>query len=581
MTFLKNKKIHIRNIIFSILTYIAFLIYFKSLFNSKSYDILVTFIYFLILIFYYKYDISSNKRARKFSIILALIISILLSIGNTVYPVVYNKAVNIFNLKNTIYTIVCILGLFLFFTRIFYLMFTNLNKIKMFENKANTKFDLKLFFIFLIIILICWTPYFLRYFPAIMTSDSYYVIHYANEKILSDFHTFRTTWFFGIFFHLGKLLFNNMNAAVALSTIVQMLLMASIFSYSIIYLRNKGINKFFCIICLLIYSLSPLHAHYSITLWRDIVFGGAFVLLFTTLYEFVTTNKKIKNSTIFLFIISILLILFFRNNGIYICILLLPFILFSKISYKKMISIVYIIILTFYFIIKGPIFDYFNIEKSTTIEAFSIPLQQIARTISLDKKIDEKDRIYLSQIMNTNLIKERYASAISDPIKNLTNNQKLSQSKGKFITLWFKYLVKYPKVYFEAYFTQTLGYWYPNVEYWATGMESKSIFEDINVYSDPITSNNFNKVIDLSTLRKIPFSNLIWSCGTTTFILIISSFIFIYNNKVKYILPYIPLYLLLFSILISTPVFSELRYVYGIFACVPLLLTIPFLKIKN
>lgn len=578
--FVKYKK-HLKNILYSLITYISILIYFNYLFKSASYNILITLLYFLILLFYYKIDMSNDIRIKKFSYILSFILSCFLSVGNIVYPFVYSGAVNIFSLKNIIYAIVCIIGLFLMLSRIFSLMFLNINKIKIYEDIKDNKKCLKLFFIILGIILICWIPYFLRFYPAIMTPDSYYVIHYANSKILSDFHTFGHTWFFGLPFLLGKLLFANMNIAVAFSIVFQMIIMAVVFAYSVIYLYKNGLKKFICILCTLVYALSPLYAHYSITLWRDVIFGGAFVLLFISLLQLLYNKNNSKKFPLVLLIISTLLILFFRNNGIYICILLLPFILLSKISHKKLVTIIYISILIFYYIIKGPIFNYFNVQKSKTIEAYSIPLQQIARTIAMGKDLDEESKNYLSEIMKVDLISKNYSSATSDPIKNITDNKKLSETKLMFFKIWFKNLFRYPKVYIEAYLTQTLGYWYPNVEYWATGSESKSFFKDVDVYSDPITPNQFNKIIDITSSRKIPFCNLIWSVGTATFILIISTFIFIYNNKFKYLLCYTPLYLLLFSILIATPVFCELRYVYGIFTCIPLLLTIPFKKGEN
>ena len=581
MQFFNKYKMHLKNIIYSLISYISLLIYFNYLFTSAQYNLLITLSYLLVLLFFYKINMSSDKKTKKFSYILSLILSCFLSVGNIVSPYIYNGAVNIFSLKNLIYALFCILGLFLIFSRLFSLMFSNIHKIKIFENARNNKNSFKLFLLVLGIILICWVPYFLRFYPAIMTPDSYYVIHYANSYILSDFHTFGHTWFFGIFFLLGKLLFANMNMAVAFSIIIQMLLMASIFAFCIIYLYKKGLKKGLCILFTALFALSPLHAHYSITLWRDIVFGGAFVLLFIALYEIITCKENLKKSAIWLLIISVLFILFFRNNGIYICALLLPFILFSKMSKKKLVSIVYTSLLIFYFIIKGPVFDYFNVQKSITREAFSIPLQQIARTIATGKEIDKESQEYLAQVLNMHLVAEKYSAVTSDPIKNLTNNEKLSESTGTFLKIWLKNLIKYPQVYVEAYLTQTIGYWYPNIEYWATGGESKSIFDTVDVYSDPITPERFNKIIDVTTSRRLPFCNLIWSVGTATFILIISTFIFIYLNKGRYLLCYMPLYLLLFTILISTPVFCELRYVYGIFTCIPLLLTIPFMKIEK
>lgn len=343
MQFLNKYTIHIKNIIYSLITYISILIYFNLFFESVLFNILVTPIYGLILLFFYKINISNDKRIKKFSYILSIILSCFLSIGHIVYPSIPEGAVNIFNLRNIIYALIFICGFFLILSRLFSLLFSNINKIKIFENERTNKNSFKLFLLILGIILICWIPYFLRFFPAIMTYDSYHVIYHSNSYILSDYHTFAHTWFFGIFFNLGKLLFSNLNIAVAFSMTIQMITMASIFAYCVIYLYKKGLKKSLCVLCTAIYALSPLHAQYSITLWRDIVFGGVFVLLFISLHEIITCKENYKKSIIGLFIISLLFILFFRHNGIYICILLLPFILFSKILRKKIIIITYIL----------------------------------------------------------------------------------------------------------------------------------------------------------------------------------------------------------------------------------------------
>ena len=163
------------------------------------------------------------------------------------------------------------------------------------------------------------------------------------------------------------------------------------------------------------------------------------------------------------------------------------------------------------------------------------------KDLNNDNKFDNEDSViassYINEIENNNFIINKLNSEINS------------------IKIWLKNLINYPQVYIEAYLTQTIGYWYPNIEYWATGGESSSIFDTVDVYSDSITPEGFNKIIDITSSRRLPFCNLIWSVGTTTFILIISSFIFVYKNKGKYLLCYIPLYLLLFTILISTPVF--------------------------
>lgn len=569
----------LKSIMLSFLTLISILIYLKIIFQQSSYNFIFIIIYFSLVYFYYKLDIKVNRRLKIYAIIFSLFISMILSIGSIASSYIYAGAVNIFDLKNILCCVFAIIGFSLFFFKIFIIFLSNVNNINIFEK--HKKMTRKQFLLVLLVIFLGYLLYYVRFYPAIMTPDSFYVIHNANNFILSDYHPFGHTWFFGIFFHLGKFLFNNLNMAVGFSIIFQMICLTFIFGESIKYLYNSGVKKNICVAILLFYTLNPLFAHYSITLWRDVMFGGAFVILFVSLLEMINKSKLIDKKTIFLFVISILIILFFRNNGIYIFIFLIPFIIIFIKNQKKVMTVLCCGILIIYFIIKGPIFNYFEISQTTSVEALSIPLQQMARVIASGREIDEENKKYLMNLYDYDIVKFKYSSAISDPIKNITNNEFINNNKFDFIKTYMNLFVKYPNVYIEAYLLQTLGYWYPDVVYWATAGESTSIFDTENVYSDPITPKWYNDIIDLTTSRSLPLSNLIWSVGLPFLVLLFSTITIIYKKNIKYMLPLIPLYGLWLSIMIATPVFSELRYVFGLFTCLPLILVLAFWEKKE
>lgn len=567
-------KKNIITIISAIISYIGVLISSKLIYNSMSFNIILTALFFLILYFYYRYNISLNKREKIFSLMLSMVISFLLSIGSIVSLYSDSEVVPIFNIKNTVYCIISIVGLIMLLYRIFGYMFKKINSLSLTEE--HKKMSKKTFLLITLGIFTIYFLFFIRFYPAIMTPDSYYVIHYSNNFILSDFHPFGHTWFFGIFFHLGKLLFGSLNKAVAFATLVQMGTMSLIFSNVIKFLYNKGLKKWFCLIILIVYAFSPLHAYYSITVWRDILFGGSFALLIISLYELINNEKEINKKYIILFIISSLIMLFFRNNGIYIYLFMGPFIIIFFKKKRLLYSIITISTVVFYFVVKGPVFSYFNVEKTTSVEAFSIPLQQMARVISL-KNISGEERVYLEKLFEYDKVSDNYKTYISDPIKNITDNEVLSNNKKQFIKTYSNLFFKYPNIYFDAYLLQTLGYWYPDVIYNCTGGESNSIFSTENISNYPLTPSLYNKIIDFTVSRKIPLSNLIWSVGLQFLILLVSTFIMCYYKNYKYLICFIPLYGLWLSIVVATPVFCELRYVYGLFVCTPLTIFIPFL----
>lgn len=575
---IKYKK-NIINIVIALISYLAFLIYFKIIFSNNSYNFMLSLLFFFLCYFYNKESVRYKKRNKRTKIIVStfsFILAFILIVGSIVSSYLGDKAAVIFNLHNIVYSIVGIVGFYFFFRVFICMIIEYINKIKIIGERKFTK---KMFIKIMLIIFICWIPYFLRYFPGVMTNDTYYSLHYISNGILSDYHTFGHTWFVGVFILIGKFLFGKLNYSVAFYIVIQMLINSFVFTYIIKFLYEKNVKKIIIFIMGLVFCFSPLYAIYSITLWRDVLFGIIFVLLFISLYDYVDSGYKLSKKNVMMYLVSVFVMLFFRNNGIYVFLLFVPiFILFSKYN-RKIIAISNIIIIIMYFLIKGPVFDYFEVQKTTSSEAYSIPLQQIARVVSSESSIDDEDYKYLNKVIDMEQVSLKYDPVISDPIKRLVNNEELSKNKLKFFEVWFKLFLKHPRTYVEAYFCQTLGYWYPDVIYWATAGESKSIFKDVDVYSEPKVSDVV-KNLDIVTSRKLPLSNLIWSLGIVFILLLFSIMVLIYKKQYRYILCYVPLICLWLTIMVATPVFAELRYVYGLFTCLPLVIICPLLK-KN
>ncbi len=562
-------RLYFKSILFSLLTFFAIMIYYNKLY--ETYDFMIVLLFFIILYFYIKNGTFSDSRTKKYSMFLSIIISLTLSIGTITYRYINNPVISFINIKNILKIIIMTMGFIPFFTRIIYFSFLKLSKVNIIKKDNNMK-KLKIIHGFLIALLmiICWLPYFLRFFPAIMTLDSYYIIHNVNHVILSDHHTFGFTWFFGIFFNIGMLIFKNMNLAVMFYTIMQMIILSCIFSFSIRYLYNKGVNKIICIFLFIIYAINPLFGYYSVTLWRDILFSGSVVIICTLLIDYIWNKYKFKLKNVIIMTLAIIMLLFFRNNGIYVLIFSSILIIIFDNSNRGKIALYSIIIISLYFIIKGPVFDYYKVGKSATGEAYSIPLQQIARVLSKKEDISSDEKKYLDSIFNTEYISKVYNPIISDKVKEQMNSEVFNKNKSKFFKVWFTIFLKHPTTYFESYFSSTLGYWYPNVNYWATAGESKAVFDE-NVESKPIIKiKNFNYL----TSRKIPFSLFIWSIGLQFYMLLFATVYKLYIKKFdkKYIIPYIPLWSLWLTMMVASPVFAEYRYMFGVTASIPIVI---------
>ena len=130
------------------------------------------------------------------------------------------------------------------------------------------------------LIFIAWIPYFLNYYPGVVTVDSMsQICQSLGIHGISNHHPILHTFFISIFMNIGKA-FGNYNLGVAIYSIVQMLVTSSIFSFTIYYMAKRKIDIKFRILTLLFYAFYPVNGLYSITMWKDIPFAVA-MLIFT------------------------------------------------------------------------------------------------------------------------------------------------------------------------------------------------------------------------------------------------------------------------------------------------------------
>lgn len=447
----------------------------------------------------------------------------------------------------------------------------------------------KSFFICMVIIFLAWLPYLLRYFPGIATADSMSQVLQALDIIkLNNHHPIAHTGLIWIGISIGKLL-GNYNVGIAIYSIVQMLIMAAIFSFAIYYMAKKNVPIIFRGISLMFFALYPVNALYSITMWKDIIFSGSVLLVVISITEIITNKEEFfsKKLNLVFFTLEIILMIVFRNNGIYVAIFTIPFLALIAKKYFKHLLIIFCAVLAVYVVFKGPIFSIFNIKDASVREALSIPLQQFARIASNREDItqEEKDAIY--NFLPIENYKELYIPTLSDPIKAELNEEYFKENKIEFIGLWVKLVVKYPIDAIESFLCNSYGYWYPEAQNWVV---SRKIYKGsveggteipIDVYQTPIIQGKLVSVVDsFIERRNIPIVSLLFSIGFVFWIILAFIAYIIYKKDYKMLVAYIPI-LVLWLTCIASPVYCEYRYIYSMFITLPITMAIVNMKIEE
>ena len=122
------------------------------------------------------------------------------------------------------------------------------------------------FIITFVLILISWIPVFLAAFPGIYAYDAVtQTAEFYADAGLSGHHPIAHTALLWGLISLGRTLFGSYGAGMALYSIVQMLIMASIFAYVIHMLKKWNCPKIIRVCCLLFYMFVPVHSVLAIS----------------------------------------------------------------------------------------------------------------------------------------------------------------------------------------------------------------------------------------------------------------------------------------------------------------------------
>lgn len=433
------------------------------------------------------------------------------------------------------------------------------------------------------VLLVCWLPYFILYYPGNLTGDSYSSI---NQSIgitpLNNHCPVLFTLFVKACLKTG-LLFGSLNFAVGIFSFAQMLAMAAILSYSVYWLSKKNLPNYVIVLTALFYALNPVIAMYAATMWKDILFSGWMLLLTLLLFDILESNGAflLHPKGLASFSICCLLVAFGRNNGIYVVAAVFLALGIYLRRYLKLLVPVFLSVLLVITAVQGPLYTALGIGKSEFAESVGIPLQQIGYTLKYDGKVTEDQKEFLDQILPAEKIKEVYNPESPDYIKFNPefNNQFLENNKGKFIKVWAEMLIPNFKSYVKAYLAQTIGYWHIGTTNWICQFGVDENSTGLPITQHGILQNRIEMLV--KGLKYIPVLRDLFSIAFMVWLTFFCCVILILKRNYKYILAVLPLLAVWATMMIAVPTFCEFRYMYSFHLILPFVFLMIFLTYRK
>ena len=157
--------------------------------------------------------------------------------------------------------------------------------------------DFKWVIILAVILFLCWLPYLILYYPGIIYGDSTISIGEAIGNLdYTNTHPFVFTMFVKLCIFFSNCLEFGNTLGCAIYSVLQMIYMASVFSYSICWLKNKNISKKVCFIVLLFFALSRFWGLHAISMWKDPIYAVAVYFYSLKLFDLIYSRGAVSKA---------------------------------------------------------------------------------------------------------------------------------------------------------------------------------------------------------------------------------------------------------------------------------------------
>lgn len=374
-------------------------------------------------------------------------------------------------------------------------------------------------------------------------------------------------------------------ASLVVLSLIQIFLTAGVYSYCLMWLYSRKLNVVVWGMVAIAYTFCPFLSITMVNLFKDVPFSLLLLAWMPVLVEyFESSGENLKKKSVLAEICLCLILSLLRNNGVYVsCFIIIAMLIMYPRKWKFMVA--------FFFMMGLVVLGSYMFEKENHVthlfkETVGIPLQQMAAVVCYDGKMTAEQEAFIDRVISVDYIKENYDPYSADKLKwggAPLDNSFLNENKIEFLKTWGFMLPGNFEIYVKAYLKNTYGFW--SLDNSHTSQRWTSIYteafsewiEEEGIRIKTILPENLqNKIEDFLTPLTVYFGAgiAIWM-----FLLCLIAFSFQYNWRA--LIVGAPVLGNQLTIMISTPVAYQWRYVYCIAMALPFMVGLLFINCCN
>ncbi len=440
--------------------------------------------------------------------------------------------------------------------------------------------------------LILYIPSLILSYPGILSTDSKnqllnaYGALKTHTNRLNNHHPIAHTLLLYGCVNIGTQLFSSANVGLFLYTILQMSLVLAAISWVMKLLVECRIPNRYLLLFLGFFAVAPRIQNYMFLAVKDVCFAAFLMIFLVQLYRLLTGKLPEGKRGLLhrvLFVVSVLGVFFFRQDGVYV--LLLTFLL-TMICCRKNRRLWGGLLggtFCFFLLYQCVLIPALNIKASNPREAFSIPFQQTARYVrdAADDVTPEQQEA-ISAILNYDELAELYNPNLSDPVKATYNDEATAEELIAYFRAWFQMLCKHPGIYVQATMNNLYGYFYPDgytaeyYDYTSSAERMTAINESLAettgtelYYPESLAALRESYETFRETLFSLPVLSYFLMPAFYTWCLILWGFYCIRRREKEALLTAVPLFIFLLICMAGPAYGWYFRYLYSLVFCLP------------
>lgn len=338
---------------------------------------------------------------------------------------------------------------------------------------SNTRRSYALFFLVQAVLLLCWLPLWLAYFPGLANYDIISHMEQCVTNRYSTLHPLLYTLLLKACLWLASLLGGETTLAIALLCCLQLLLMSAVLAYAIVQMRRYGAGVLACIFVLFFFVVIPVFPLLAISTTKDVPYAAFTLLLMVQIFSLFRRPMAFLSSwkSCLAFILTGTAMGLLRYNGIVSLAVFTVMILFSRQTPRKRTGgnrgffklritglLAFTALLTWLGTMGLNAATQAAPSFVTLRDMASLPSQQLVRA-ALEMEPDSEEYREVVQWYSGASMLIKYRPRLADYTKRYINVDHDNGWRG-FAETWLTTARNHPKAYMEAFLELTRGLWF-------------------------------------------------------------------------------------------------------------------------